>query len=206
MGVARREREAVGVADGRHDRELDLEVEVGDHPSRHLDLLGVLPPEERDVRPDDREQLQADRGHAAEVAGPVLALEDRAELRHLDPGLVAGRVELAGRGGEDDVDARLAGGVEVVRLVAGVAVQVGRVAELRRVDEQAHHDRVAGRPRGGEQRAVAVVERAHRRHEADPAVAPVRERGTGIGDGPRDDHADAPCGTAARAVSAASAS
>ena len=169
VSVPGRERQAVRVADRRHDGDVQLEVQVGDHPPQHLDLLGVLPAEEGDVRADDREQLQADRGHAAEVTGTMLALEHRAELRHLDPRLVAGRVELGRRGGEDDVDTRLARDIEVVCLVPGIAVQVGRVAELRRVDEQAHHDRVARRPGGCEQRAMAVVERAHRRHEADPA-------------------------------------
>ena len=38
---------------------------------------------------------------------------DRAELGHLDPGLVAGRVHLGGGRREDDVDARLACGFEV---------------------------------------------------------------------------------------------
>ena len=32
-----------------HDLERELEVQVGDHPADHLDLLGVLLPEERDI-------------------------------------------------------------------------------------------------------------------------------------------------------------
>ena len=135
--------EPVRVADRRHDDELELEVEVGDHPPEHVDLLRVLLAVEREVRADDVEQLEADRRDAAEVAGAVLAFQRRAELGHVDPRLVAGRVHLGRGRGEDDVDPCLACDLEVARLVARVAVQVGRLAELRRVDEEAHHDRVA---------------------------------------------------------------
>ena len=204
--VARREREPVGVADGRHDLERELEVQVGDHPAEHLDLLRVLLPEEHDVRPDDGEQLEADRRHGAEVARAVLALEHCAELGDLDPGLVPGRVELGSRGREDDVHTGVAGGLQVARLVPRVAVEVGGVAELRRVHEEAHHHRLAGRPRLLEERPMAVVERAHRRHEPDAAVAASGEGGARVVDRTGDDHAGAPCETVSRAVSAASAS
>ena len=79
--VARRERKAVRVANRLDDRKVDLEMEVADHPSQHLDLLRVLLPEERHVRAGDREELEADHRDPAEVAWPVLALEHRAELR-----------------------------------------------------------------------------------------------------------------------------
>ena len=148
--------------------ELELELEVGDHPAQDVDLLRVLLAVEREVGPDDVEQLEADRRDAAEVARAVLAFEDRAELGHVDPRLVPGRVHLGGGRREDDVDAGRARDLEVARLVARVAVQVGRLAELRRVDEEAHDDGVARRARRVEQRPVALVERAHRRDETDP--------------------------------------
>ncbi len=48
-----------------------------DHPPQHGDLLGVLLPEQRDVRRHDVEQLGHDRAHAGEVAGAALgAFED----------------------------------------------------------------------------------------------------------------------------------
>ena len=50
-------------------------------------------------------------------------------------------------------------------------VEARRLAELRWVDEEAHHDRVALGPRCREQGAVPGVERAHRGHQADRAVA-----------------------------------
>ena len=51
-----------------------------------------------------------------------------------------------------------------------------RIAELRRVHEEADDDGVALRARGREQRDVARVQRAHRRHEADRARRPARAR------------------------------
>ena len=43
----------------------------------------------------------------------VLALEDRAELEHVDPGLVAGRIHLRDGRREDDVDAGVRRELEV---------------------------------------------------------------------------------------------
>ena len=103
--VARRQGEPVLVPHGRDHLERELEVEIGEHPAQHLDLLRVLLAVEGDVRPNDVEQLEADRRHPAEVARAVLAFEDRAELGHLDPGLVPGRVHLGRGRREDDVDA-----------------------------------------------------------------------------------------------------
>ena len=94
--IARRERESVGVSNGRQDAELDLESEVADHRPDHLCLLRVLLPEVGPSGTNDREQLEDDRRHAAEVAGTKASLEDRAELGDVDPGLEAGRVHLVG--------------------------------------------------------------------------------------------------------------
>ena len=165
--VARREREPVGVADGRDDADLELEVQVADELLDDRDLLGVLAAEVRDVGPDDREELQADGRDAAEVAGPCLALEPDRSALGLDPGREPGRIELLGRRREEEVDTRGLGRALVGGEVARVGGEVARVAELRRVDEEARDDDVALGARGREERAVAVVERAHRRHEAD---------------------------------------
>ena len=107
-------------------------MEVGDHPAEHLDLLRVLPAEEDEIGADDREELEADRGDAPEVAGSALAFEHRAEIDHLDPRLVPGRIHLVRGWGEDDVDAGRSRLLDIARLVAWVAVQVGGLAELGR--------------------------------------------------------------------------
>ena len=82
--------------------------------------------------------------------------------------------------------------LQVCALVHRIAVQVGRLAELGRVDEQAHHDRVASLSCAAEQRAMAAVQRPHRRDEPDPAVAPVDECGADVLDAAGDDHRAAP--------------
>ena len=65
-------------------RRLDAQAEVGDHPADQRELLVVLLAEDRDVGPDQAEQLGDHGEHAAEVAGPGLALEDVAERPGLD--------------------------------------------------------------------------------------------------------------------------
>ena len=181
--VAGREREAVVVAHGRHDADLERDVEVADEPADHRDLLRVLLAEVRALGPDDVEELEADGRDAAEVPGPRFAL--RAGLLRLDPGREAVGIELGCVRREDDVDAVLLRDREVARLVARVRGEVGRVVELRRIDEERHHDALVLAARGGEQRAVAGVERAHRRHEAGA------RRGLELGDRADDLHASA---------------
>ena len=75
------------------------------------------------------------------------------------------------------VDAGVAAGRQVVVDRAGVVVEVGGLVELERVDEDRHHHHVGTRARLGDERQVPVVERAHRRHDADDvAVAGTVER------------------------------
>ena len=49
VGVARRQRQAVRVADGRHDAQVEIDVQVADHPAEDGSLLGVLLAEVRDA-------------------------------------------------------------------------------------------------------------------------------------------------------------
>src|SRR5205085_10178647 len=74
-------------------------------------------------------------------------------------------------------------------VVAGV--------ELRGVDEEAHDDEVVLVARGAEQRDVAAVVGAHRRHEADLAFTRGGERGAELAGGADEPH---------RAVASASTS
>jgi hypothetical protein len=71
------------------------------------------------------------------VAGAALrALEDVGEAGDGDGGAEARRIDLLGRGREEDVGAEGLGDVRVALLVAGVGLEVARVVELRGVDEQ----------------------------------------------------------------------
>ena len=160
------------------------DVEVADELLHDSDLLRVLLAEPRDLRADEVEQLQADGRDAAEVAGPVRALEPVRRARRLDPRREPVRVHLGGGRREDDVDAVLGGERGVAVEVARVRAEVGALGELRRVDEDARDQHVALGSRRLEQRRVAVVQRAHRRDEADDPVP----RQVELADRARDDH------------------
>ena len=118
--------------------------------------------------PDDREQLHADGRDAAEVAGPVLALEP---LGGAAPARPRSRSR-AGRARRPTARRarrrRASAATRSSRVeVARVRVEVRPVRELRGVDEEARDDDVALGARRAEERDVTGVERAHRRHEAD---------------------------------------
>ena len=81
VGVARAQREPVGLAHRGHHDDLDREVEVARHPPDHDGLLGVLLPEERDVGADRVEELRHDRRDPAEVAAATPA---RVAVQNLD--------------------------------------------------------------------------------------------------------------------------
>ena len=179
VGVARGEGEPVGVAHRRHDADLDRHGQVAHHPPDDRHLLGVLLAEVGAARADEVEQLQADGCDAAEVAGPVLALEQRAEPLDVDPGLEARRVDLLGRGDEEHVHARLFGELGIAILVARVALEVLALAELGRVDEQARDDGLVLAPRRLEQGEVPLVEGSHRGHEPDLPFEPELCRAAG---------------------------
>ena len=66
-------------------------------PPHDDELLVVLLAEEREVGPDDVEQLGDDRRHAREVAGPDLALPPLGERPGLDGDLRSGAVHRLGR-------------------------------------------------------------------------------------------------------------
>ena len=87
--VPRREREPVGVAHRRDDSHRQLEVEVANHAADDRGLLRVLLAEVGAIGTDEVEELEADRGDGAKVAGAVRAFEPLRELRHLDPRLEA---------------------------------------------------------------------------------------------------------------------
>ena len=97
----------------------------------HRHLLRVLAAEVRAVRLDDAEQLGAHRRHAHGSGRARRSLQHGRQRAGVDPGVEAGRVELVGRRREEQVDADGLGAVGVRRLVARIAGQVFRGAELR---------------------------------------------------------------------------
>ena len=134
------------------------------------------------------------------MAGPVVALEAVGRALGHDPGREAGRIELAGRGREQHVDAVLGREAAVALDVAWVGGKVVGIGELRRIDEEARDDDVALGPRCPEQRRVALVQGAHRRDEADAAsLAQRRERLAQLGDRLEGLHFEAPAPHGCRA-------
>ncbi len=105
VDVARRQGEAVGLADRRAGDDLRRDRQVARHLADDHHLLGVLLAEVGVVRPDQVEQDGDDRRDAIEMAGPRGALERPGDRTDRDDGVEAGRIDLRRVGGEDDVDA-----------------------------------------------------------------------------------------------------
>ena len=137
-------------------------------------LLRILAPEEGEVGLDDVEELHADGRNAAEVTRPVLALKACRNPSGIDPGGKAKWIELLHRGRKENVDSRGRGDLCVAPAGARVAVEIGRVGELGRVHKDRRDDRLALLASRVEESDVALVERAHRRREADRAPAAER--------------------------------
>ncbi len=171
VGVARRERQAVGLAHGAQADDLDGEEQVAGHAGDHLELLVVLPAEDRHRRPREREELGDHGGHALEVPGAVASTEGRRAGADAHARLLAGRVHGVGRGREDGGGAGARARLGVGRQRARIAGKVFVGAELSGVDEDRddHEGRVAERLR--HQGDVARVEGAHGGHQAHAEAA-----------------------------------
>ena len=75
VDVARRERQAVRLADGRAGEDLRRKGQVAGHLADDHDLLGVLLAEVRALRADQVEQDRDDGRDAIEVTGSCRSLE-----------------------------------------------------------------------------------------------------------------------------------
>ena len=179
-------REAVGLAHRGEHRDPNREVEVLDHPADHDRLLRVLLAEESDVGLHDVEQLGDDGGDALEVLRPPLlrrSVQHVRQPRDGDRGRESPRVDLLHRRHKEEIDSLGRGNARIARLVVRIRVEVLPGAELGRVDEQRHDDRVAALASRADQRQMSPVERAHRGDDADlaAAAAPFVERRAQIG-------------------------
>jgi len=171
VGIARRQREAVLVADDRNGDDLCSEVEVDRQPPDHRELLEILFPKNRDLGPDRVEKLGDDGRDAVEMTGPGLAFPALAEACDRDARGKTGGVHLLGRRHPQKV---AAGGVErpcILFLLPRIALEVLALSELQRVDEQAGDNPVRLPARLFDQREMAAMERAHRRHQRHPVPA-----------------------------------
>ncbi len=165
--VAGTERQAVFGARHRSLDDLDRETQILDQPLDHGELLEVLDAEHRLVRLHDIEQLADDGGDAGEMARARRTGQDIRHGGHRHRGLLlhAVRVDLEIARTEQGV------GCDILEL-AHVGIECARIqgvvfvlAELQRVDEDAHHHPIATRCGQPDQLQVPLVQVAERRHE-----------------------------------------
>src|SRR5262245_15128253 len=119
------------------------------------------------------------------MARAEFAFEDSAEFPDLDPGLEARRIQLLGGRGEEDIDAGFFGEGGVALLFARICSEIFARPELGRVDEQAGDDDLVFLAGGAEEREMALVKGAHRRHETERRSA---RREVKLPDRPDDPH------------------
>ena len=167
--VAAGQREPVGLPHGRDGDDLHGDVEVEDHPADRRELLGVLLPEQREVRSGQVQQLEHDGADPIEVARATGALEDLAEGPGADPDEGCGRVDDVGVRGEHHVRSLPLEQREVGGQGPGIAVEVLTGPELQRVDEDRCDDAVGLLAGRADQLRVPLVQGAHRHDDRDPA-------------------------------------
>ncbi len=86
-------------------------------------------------------QLGDDRGDTLKVARPHRAFEPIGEIPRRNVCLEAWRVHRRSRGGIDGIDTGLIAGNQIVVDWSRVAIKIGRLIELQRIDENRHdHD------------------------------------------------------------------
>ena len=165
--IAARECQPVVLPYRRMPDDLDVQVEVGDETPHDGELLVVLLAEHRQVWSGRDEQLGDHGRHAVEVTWSRRALHCIGQPRHSHRGGEAAGVHRRRRRDEDDVDAGVAAGAEVLVQRSGVVLEVAPLAELERIDEDRHHDRVGELTCTVDQLEVPPVQGSHRRDERD---------------------------------------
>ena len=182
--IAAAHRQTVRLADDGANDDLDVDVQIFDHPPQYRGLLVILPAEERGAWADDVQEFADHGANAAEVARSARSTHCFGEVIDFHERLEAGSVHLVRRRCEDHIHTHLPAcfRIGIERLWVRIEILVG--AELRRVDEDADDDEIARGPRGFDQRQMPRVQSSHRRHEADASlgVACGRHGVTDLGD------------------------
>ena len=159
--------------------QLDRERQVAHEVADHRQLLVVLAPERGDVRLHLVEQPRDHGDHAVEMPRAMRAVEHVGDPGHAHAHRAVGaeRVHRPDRRPPQQV---AAGAVEPLRVLFGrarIAREILVRAELGRVHEHAGDDAVGMRARQLDQRKMARVQVAHRRHEshAQAFALPLRD-------------------------------
>src|SRR5688572_18034999 len=140
MLISRADGQAIRLPHGRNSNDCDRDVEVLDQPTYDGKLLRVLFAEVCDVRPDDLEQLQDDGRDAPEMSGPVSTAAMLGERAGVNRARRRTGVHLPSRWGEDDVNAKRLAEREIGVDRPRIPFEVVGTIELKRIDENAHHD------------------------------------------------------------------
>ncbi len=172
--VARREGQAVLATDDGTLDDFERQPQLTHHRLDDGDLLEILLAEVGAGRPHDVEQAADHLRHAVEVARTRGALHHLVHRTEVELPRIGLGIDLLHRRHQHVVGTGLLQQPGVGLGCAGIAHQVVLVVELRRVHEDAHHDRGVLRAGPLHQRAVSCVQGAHRRHEPDARrIAPV---------------------------------
>ncbi len=178
VDVAARERQPVPVAHRAHRLDAHRDVEVGDEPADDGELLEILFAEQGDVRRDLVEQLGDDDGDAVEMSGPGGAVQASGHPRHADAGGVTLRVHRRRVRGPEQLHPFRLQHRSVRAFAPRVGGEILAGAELGGIDEDRGDDVIGASFALRDQRHVAGVQRAHRRHEGDTRpVGPERRHG-----------------------------
>ncbi|QYU71230.1 hypothetical protein J4558_24845 [Leptolyngbya sp. 15MV] len=138
--VAAGQRHAIGVADGRAGHDVDRQTELVRHRADHGELLPVLFPEHGRGGSKQIEQPRHHLAHPCEVPRATRVLQtwvDRGLGQERNGHHLVRRIDVLRLGREDRGGPRRFGEGDIRVEGAGISLEVARVVELRRVDEDA---------------------------------------------------------------------
>jgi hypothetical protein len=130
-------------------------------------LLVVFAAEVRHVGRNLLKEFQHDSGHAAKMPGAPLSFPVQRDTGRFDVGGKARRIDFVLRRRVHQTDAAGRQGLEISGKSARVFVEIFVWSELRRIDENAHDDKVALTASCLDQADMPLVQRTHRGHETD---------------------------------------
>src|SRR5207249_5136913 len=104
ISIARAFGEAVRLAHDGADRQAHVKVQVSGEMADDQSLLEVLLAEARHLRPDDVEELDDYRRHAAEMTRARSSFERRGESARLNEGIETVRIDVTRTGREDGIN------------------------------------------------------------------------------------------------------
>ena len=140
MNVSARKGQAIRLANGLTTDDLDPEAQIGRHASNHGELLEILRSEHGDMGSGRKKELRDDRGHTAKMTRPIRPTQGLRQTIDIDPRNGPFRIEFLGRRRPDDVDLGGAAGGQIGLHDPRITLEIARIIELGRVDEDRNDD------------------------------------------------------------------